>query len=167
MQNTTVPSVQDSDTLVIRPTAVFMILQSLFPLLLAIAIGAVSLYLAIDIIMAAALLPLLYLFYRCAYLLTLTYHITPERLIYQRGVLSQRRDSIELYRIRDYQVVKPLLLRLFGAMNLSLLTTDETHPVFDLEGITGRVPGKSIPLDEELRNRVELLRDLRKVREID
>lgn len=170
MSNKTNTSTEQVLTLTIRPTTAYMILQVIFPFLLSCAIATVGFFLSLNIIMAASLLPLLYLFYRSAYFMTITYQITPERLIYQRGILVQRRDSIELYRIRDFQVVKPLMLRLFGAMHLSLLTTDETHPVFDLQGITGRVPGQANDpdhtLDTELRNRVEQLRRERKVLEV-
>jgi len=43
-----------------------------------------------------------------------SYGFSEDRMIIKKGILSQSIDEIELYRVRDYSVSKPFLLRIFG-----------------------------------------------------
>ena len=63
------------------------------------------------------------------------YEISEQRIKLKVGILSQKIDECELYRIRDYQIVKPFLLRIFGLGNLELTTSDRSNPVIRLKGI--------------------------------
>lgn len=93
---------------------------------------------------------------------TTTYTLTPERLVYERGILSRKCDEIELYRVKDYQVVVPFIYRIFGVSNLVLHTSDKTSPIFKMSGV---VDGEIVK--EHIRKHVEFQRRAKGVRELD
>jgi len=69
---------------------------------------------------------------------------------------------LELYRVRDYCVKQPIVLRMLGLGNLELLTSDSMTPnvvipaIKDVEGVR-----------EKLRTCVEAARDRKRVRQMD
>ena len=63
------------------------------------------------------------------------YELTEERFREKTGILSQTIEELELYRVRDYTVEKPFLMRLFGLGNLTLVTSDKTNPKIYLYAI--------------------------------
>ena len=63
------------------------------------------------------------------------YELTEERFREKTGVLSQKIEELELYRVRDYTVEKPFIMRLFGLGNLILVTSDKTNPKIYLYAI--------------------------------
>ena len=90
------------------------------------------------------------------------FEITTERLKLIQGVLNQDIDEIELYRVKDTRVLRPLWLRLFGLGNVVLETSDRTHPNAVLTAIKD-----AMEVREELRKHVENLREQKRVREVD
>jgi len=90
------------------------------------------------------------------------YRLTEQQLQIESGILNRRTEILELYRIKDITVLKPLLLRVFGLGSLQLVASDESRPEVRLRGIPG--PDKLAP---RLRERVEACRDKKGVREID
>ena len=56
------------------------------------------------------------------------YELTDQIYREKTGVLSQKIEELELYRVRDYSFDKPFLMRLFGLGNLTLITSDKTNP---------------------------------------
>jgi uncharacterized membrane protein YdbT with pleckstrin-like domain len=90
------------------------------------------------------------------------YELTTERLKLRRGVLNKHMDEVELYRVRDYKLEQPLFLRLFGLGNITLRTSDRSHPVLSLRAIRN---GEQ--LYEQIRNAVEQSRAKKGVRELD
>ena len=68
-------------------------------------------------------------------ILCISYTITYERLLYRRGVFNQVTDELEFFRVCDFQVQKPLNLRILGLGNVVLITSDRTHPVVTLSAI--------------------------------
>lgn len=90
------------------------------------------------------------------------YTLTTERLRYRSGVFTKRNDDLELYRVRDTTVVEPLFLRLFGAGNIVMETSDRTHPTFILPAVK-----EPRAIYEHLRQQVELMREQKRVRELD
>lgn len=91
-----------------------------------------------------------------------TYELTSQRLRIRTGVLNRRVDELELYRVKDYALVQPLMLRLVGLGNLTMITSDATNP---------QVAMKAIPdvenVREKLRTAVQSERDRKRVRELD
>ena len=63
------------------------------------------------------------------------FELSKDRLKLKKGILSQQIDETELYRVRDYEVSKPFILRIFGLGNLKLITSDKTHPSITLNAI--------------------------------
>src|SRR3954464_6398676 len=51
------------------------------------------------------------------------YQLTSERLKLRQGVLNKTHDEIELYRVRDYRLEQPLVLRFFALANITIRTT--------------------------------------------
>lgn len=93
---------------------------------------------------------------------TTVYELTSQRLRIRSGILTRRLDELELYRVKDYVLEQPLLLRLVGLGNLTLLTSDATTPTVILRAIA-RVE----EVRELLRNAVQTERDRKRVRELD
>jgi uncharacterized membrane protein YdbT with pleckstrin-like domain len=54
------------------------------------------------------------------------YQLFPQTIVLKTGILSQKIDNIELYRVRDYSIEKPFLLRIFGLGNIILITSDKS-----------------------------------------
>ena len=107
-------------------------------------------------------LPLLVLLWQWLVIRNTVYELTSERLKLRRGVLNKHLDEVELYRVRDYQLERPLYLRLFGLGNITLRTSDRSHPSVKLRAIRD---GEQ--LYERLRAAVEQCRATKGVRELD
>jgi uncharacterized membrane protein YdbT with pleckstrin-like domain len=90
------------------------------------------------------------------------YELTTERLITRHGVLNKKMDELELYRVRDYKLEQPIFLRPFGLGNITLQTSDKSHPL-----VTIRAIPNGEQLREQLRNAVEECRVKKRVREVD
>lgn len=90
------------------------------------------------------------------------YELTTERLKTRHGVINKKMDDLELYRVRDYKFEQPLFLRLFGLGNITLQTSDKSHPV-----VTVRAIPNGEQLREQIRSAVEACRVKKRVREVD
>ena len=110
-------------------------------------------------------LAILYAFYMGCRILKVYcthYEIDSEELRYYSGILSRKQEFIELYRVKDYKVERPLLYRLFGLGNLTIFTSDKTTPIFKMDAIKN-------PQDiyKTLRRLVEQNRRAKHVFEVD
>ena len=108
------------------------------------------------------LLPLPFALWKYLATRTTSYQLMTERLVCQQGVFRRTEDEVELYRIKDYTVVAPLLYRWLGLADLVLITSDRTHPELVLKGINDAYQVKEL-----IRTQVEALRTQKGVREID
>lgn len=108
------------------------------------------------------LLPLPFALWKYLTARTTSYALTADRLICQQGIFYRVQDEIELYRIKDYTIVSPLLYRWLGIADLVLITSDKTHPTLVLKGVQNAYQVKEI-----IRKQVEELRSQKGVREID
>jgi uncharacterized membrane protein YdbT with pleckstrin-like domain len=90
------------------------------------------------------------------------YELTTERLRVRYGVLNKALDELELYRVRDYRLEQPLVLRLFSLGNVTVTSTDISQPVFTLRAIRD-----SDQVREHIRYNVEECRSKKRVRAID
>ena len=63
------------------------------------------------------------------------YEVTDQRIRLKTGILSQEIDECELYRVRDYRVVKPFFQRIFGLGKIELSTSDRSNSSINLNGI--------------------------------
>ena len=107
----------------------------------------------------AAVIPFLIAFVKWLQLKFIRYELTTERLRLRRGILSRSTDQVELYRVRDYVLQEPFVLRMFGAGDILLQTDDDTNPTVLLRAIPR--PGW---LRDEIRKNVEIRRDVKRVR---
>ena len=90
------------------------------------------------------------------------YELTDERIKLKTGILSQEIDECELYRIRDYKIVKPFFQRIFGLGNIELITSDRSNVRINLNGIKDPENLYNI-----IRDNVEKVRRKTGTREID
>lgn len=87
------------------------------------------------------------------------YEITTERIKITRGVFSRQTEQVELYRLRDYTLVEPFWLRMFGLGNILLTTADDSTPSLTIEAVP-----EAGALRDQIRKHVELRRDRKRVR---
>jgi uncharacterized membrane protein YdbT with pleckstrin-like domain len=88
--------------------------------------------------------------------------LTNERLKMTEGIFSKVTETLELYRVKDIEVLQPFIYRIVGLENIKVNTSDLSSPVIMLDGIP-----QSIGLADKMRNQVEIVRMQKKVREID
>lgn len=91
-----------------------------------------------------------------------TYELTSQRLRIRSGILSKKTDEMELFRVRDYTMDQPFLLRLVGLGNMTLITSDATTPTLSMRAIPGIENVR-----EKLRTAVQIERDRKRVRQMD
>ncbi|UCG53000.1 MAG: PH domain-containing protein [Candidatus Latescibacterota bacterium] len=63
------------------------------------------------------------------------YRITTQRIQIERGILSKSRNNVELFRIDDYEFMKPFGMRLVGHAALLLKSSDRNVSEFTIKGI--------------------------------
>ncbi len=91
------------------------------------------------------------------------YKVTTQRLLVDRGLLGKKMEQIDLYRVLDYAVERPLGQRLMGTGNLVLVSQDKTLPEIRLDGLKTDV----MALYETIRKATETEKRRRGVRVID
>ena len=90
------------------------------------------------------------------------YELTSERLRIRQGVLNKELDELELYRVRDYKLEQPLVLRMFSLANITLRSSDTSHPHIVLRAIRD---GEHVR--EQIRKYVEECRVKKRVLPLD
>ena len=90
------------------------------------------------------------------------YELTSQRLRIRSGILNKKVDELELFRVRDYTMEQPLLLRFVGLGNLTMITSDATTPTVVMRAI----PAVEV-VREKLRTAVQAERDRKRVRQLD
>ena len=105
------------------------------------------------------LLRAFYIFLKIA---TIKYEVSNQRLLIYTGIFTRKREEIELYRIKDYQVLIPFLIRIFGLGHIRLYTSDKSTPVIELKGLR-----EAYKVTDKIRVNVEAQRRLKGVREFD
>lgn len=66
---------------------------------------------------------------------SIRYRITTQRLQIERGVFSRTLNNIELFRIDDYEILRPLSMRMVGHAELLLKTSDRNAGTVRIQGI--------------------------------
>lgn len=127
-----------------------------------IIIGGVIAGPAAPFVLVALVLPAVYLIWCYLVVRTQVFELTSERLRLTRGVINQKIDEIELYRVKDSQMVRSWWMRLTGLASIVMETSDRTLPNLVIPAIHG---GEQVR--ELLRKHVELERDRKRVREMD
>ena len=124
----------NTSELILRPAGIYALLR-VFPLL----------GLSLAFLLLSSKVSTLFLFpslastgvawYRYLFTRNYRYCLSPEIIRLQQGIVFKRVDQVELFRMKDYIVLQPLLLQVFGLMHLILKSTDPVNPVIKLQGI--------------------------------
>lgn len=133
----------------------------LFCLILAGGIIAASVMTA-GLAAAGLIVPLLMWIIRWWMTKCTSYELTTQRLKIDTGILNRRHDELELYRVKDYAMDRPLFLRLVGLGTITMLTSDATTPSVTIKAIPD-----VMDVREKLRAAVQAERDRKRVRELD
>ena len=104
----------------------------------------------------------LWAFWNWLLIRTTYYNLSTERLITIHGILTKVTDTLELYRVRDMQIVQPILLRIVGLQNIQVFTNDSSTSELLLDFIP-----TSLGLGDRLRKSVEDCREAKRVRAMD
>lgn len=67
--------------------------------------------------------------------ITTRYKVSRRRVEFQRGVITRRLDSLELWRVLDVRYEQSVLDRVFDNAKITLIGTDQTHPNLLLYGL--------------------------------
>ena len=90
------------------------------------------------------------------------FELTTQRFKTTSGVFSKFTDTLELYRVKDIETRQPFLSRLVGVENVQMNTSDTSSPVVLIDAVPS-----SVGLADKIRNQVEIIRQQKRVREID
>lgn len=101
-------------------------------------------------------------FWKWMLIRTTRYTLSNERLVTTHGILTKVTDTLELYRVRDMQIVQPLLLRIVGLHNINVFTSDSSTSELFLNYIPA-----SLSIGDKLRKSVEECREAKRVRAMD
>jgi len=91
-----------------------------------------------------------------------SFTLTTERLRLKKGVLNQVFDEVELYRVKDVTLTRSAVQRMYGLGTVTLQTSDHGQETICIDSVR-----KSEELREQLRQQVEIIRDRKRVREVD
>src|SRR4029077_11052915 len=90
------------------------------------------------------------------------FELTTQRFKITSGVFSRVTETLELYRVKDIETRQPFLSRLVGVENVQMTTSDASSPIVLIEAVPS-----NIGFADKLRNQVEIIRQQKRVREID
>ncbi len=111
-------------------------------------------------LVVACTLGVAYIYYWIQSLAT-QYEITTQRVRIETGILSKSKESVELFRIDHFDVLKPLGMRMLGQCVLQLRSTDtnfSTVVVFGIPGLEKMADSlRECSLRERTRRRVTTL----------
>lgn len=91
------------------------------------------------------------------------YRLTTKRVVVESGILNKRLEQVDLYRVSDYTVLRPVLQRMMGTGNLILRTLDQTSPEVSVSNIKADV----VALYERIRVATESEKRRRGIRVVD
>jgi len=116
----------------------------------------------ISLVWLAAALPLLWAAWVWISTAAESFELTTERLRMKRGVFNQVFDEVELYRVKDVSLARSVFERMLGLGTVTLETSDRGQERLLIPSVR-----KSDELREHLRTQVEIVRDRKRVREVD
>jgi uncharacterized membrane protein YdbT with pleckstrin-like domain len=125
----------ENATIKIKPTAAYGLLKSSADILFSIVVGIAAIYFHFRIMVMPAILLFILACYKYLYIISRTYYITAEQIIYEKGILSKTTQYLEMYRVRHYIVTQSFSMRLLNVMQLTLLTYDKGEPSLVMKGI--------------------------------
>lgn len=129
------PIINNSEAdITLKPSPIFALLKTAPLILLAITATTLACkYLPALILLS--IISMLFAIYRYIFIRRAIYLVKPEYIRITTGIFLKRIDTVELFRVKDYTIIEPLLLQLFKLMDLQLKTTDPETPNLWLRGI--------------------------------
>ena len=91
------------------------------------------------------------------------YRLTTRRVVVETGILNKRLEQVDLYRVSDYTVLRPVSQRIMGTGNLLLRTLDRTSP----EVLVSNIKTDVVALYERIRAATEAEKQKHGVRVMD
>ncbi len=143
-----------------RPSQWLNLGPFLIALVVGVCIGVGSMF--FPFAWALIVVPACYLIWRWLKVRSQKFELTSERLRVTEGIFNQKIDEIELYRVKDIAMERPLWMRMTGLASVLLDTSDRSMPKLTLPAISN-----GVELREQLRKQVEEIRDKKRVREVD
>lgn len=83
----------------------------------------------------AAVVVVLRLAFQIISLKSIRYDISADRIEWSRGILNRKIDNIDMFRVADLKLHRSLLDCLMGIGTVSLITKDQTDPIFQFKKI--------------------------------
>jgi len=90
------------------------------------------------------------------------FELTTQRFKITSGIFTKVTETLELYRVKDIETRQPFLSRLVGIENVQMTTSDASSPFVLVDAVPS-----SVGFADKLRNQVEIIRQQKRVREID
>ena len=90
------------------------------------------------------------------------FELTTQRFKITSGVFTKTTETLELYRVKDIETRQPFLSRLVGIENVQMTTSDASSPTVLIDAVPS-----SVGFGDKLRHQVEIIRQQKRVREID
>ena len=90
------------------------------------------------------------------------FELTTQRLKITSGVFTKVTETLELYRVKDIETRQPFFSQLVGVENVQMNTSDASSPLVLIEAVPS-----SVGFADKLRNQVEIIRQQKRVREVD
>jgi membrane protein YdbS with pleckstrin-like domain len=90
------------------------------------------------------------------------FELTTQRLKITSGVFTKVTETLELYRVKDIETRQPFFSRLVGIENVEMTTSDASSPIVLIDAVPS-----SVGFADKLRHQVEIIRQQKRVREID
>lgn len=131
-------------------------------LLVAAGIVAAGVFALNPLIYVALVVPLGGILARWIVTRSTVFELTSQRLRKTSGILNRRLDELELYRVKDSVLDQPLVLRIFGLGNITVVSSDATLPTLTMEAVPHAYDAR-----EKLRVAVEAERDRKRVRDVE
>jgi len=133
-----------------------------FTISLLVIVGISFAAIASPLALVALVLPLGWMIWKYLSVRTQVFELTSQRLRTTQGIVNQVIDEIELYRVKDIQMHRTWWMRLTGLASITLETSDRGMPSLLIPAVHS-----GVELRELLRKQVELMRDQKRVREMD
>ena len=114
------------------------------------------------ITLAAIIIGLIILFIPLVLIRSVSYRISNYRIDYERGILTKKIDTLELWHVEDISFSQSLIDRILGVGNIRIMSHDETTPELMLRGLPN-----PRPLFESLKQRVIAVKRQRGVLKMD
>src|SRR5215468_11438446 len=90
------------------------------------------------------------------------FELTTQRFKITSGIFTKVTETLELYRVKDIETRQPFFSRMVGIENVQMTTSDASSPFVLIDAVPS-----SVGFADKLRNQVEIIRQQKRVREID